>query len=54
MSMSFVRDKMLPQKAPPITEQGAVKWVRENLFSSWFNAILTVLAIVALYYLVQG
>jgi general L-amino acid transport system permease protein len=54
MSMSFVRDKMLPQKAPPITEQGAVKWMRENLFSSWLNAILTVLAIVALYYLIQG
>jgi general L-amino acid transport system permease protein len=44
---SFVRDAMLPPREPPIKELGAVKWLRENLFSSWLNAILTVLGVLA-------
>ncbi|TGD62556.1 amino acid ABC transporter permease [Tabrizicola sp. WMC-M-20] len=45
---------MLPEQAPPLTEAGAVKWVRENLFSSILNGILTVLGIVVVAYLVIG
>ena len=41
-SLTFVRDKMIPQAAPPASEAGLGKWVRENLFSSWLNVILTV------------
>ncbi len=52
MSEAYVRGTILPPEAPPITERGAVKWVRENLFSGWFNTILTVLGIATLYYLV--
>jgi len=44
---------MLPQKAPPVTQKGAVKWVRENLFSSWLNIILTVLALLVVYKALQ-
>jgi general L-amino acid transport system permease protein len=33
--------QMLPEQDPPSAETGAVKWLRENLFSSWLNAILT-------------
>lgn len=40
----FVRDTMLEQQAPPMGETGAVKWVRENLLSSWLNILLTVAA----------
>ncbi len=36
-SHAFVRNAMLPAKEPPLTETGAVKWLRENLFSGWFN-----------------
>ncbi len=50
-SAAFVRDSMLPQKAPPVTEAGAVKWVRENLFSGWFNTTLTILGILAIYWI---
>lgn len=49
---TFVRTEMLPQKPPPITEAGAVKWMRENLFSSTLNVVLTVLGIGAVAYLV--
>jgi general L-amino acid transport system permease protein len=50
---TFIRSQMLPPQAPPVTERGAVKWVRENLFSSPLNAILTLGGIWALWSLVQ-
>jgi general L-amino acid transport system permease protein len=34
---AFVRTEMLPEKTPPVTQTGAIKWLRENLFSSWGN-----------------
>ena len=52
--ISFVRDQMLPPTLPPVTERGVVKWLRENLFSGWLNSILTVLAVVSLFYLIRG
>ncbi len=44
-SLTFVRTEMIPASEPPLSEKGAIKWVRENLFSSWLNAILTLLSI---------
>jgi general L-amino acid transport system permease protein len=44
-TVSYVRDTMLPQKEPPLTEVGAIKWMRENLFSGAFNTILTLVGI---------
>lgn len=46
--LNFVRTQMLPPQAPPVSEAGAVKWVRENLFSSPLNTILTVLGVLAI------
>ncbi len=51
---AYVRTEMLPEQAPPITAAGPVKWMRENLFSSPLNAILTVLSIIVIYYVLQG
>lgn len=48
-SLAYVRDEMLPQKAPPASQVGPVKWARENLFSSWLNAILTLAALAVIY-----
>ncbi|MDR9428085.1 MAG: amino acid ABC transporter permease [Salibaculum sp.] len=45
----FVRTEMVAQQAPPITEKGAVKWVRENLFSGWLNVLLTVVSLFVIY-----
>ena len=44
-SHAFVRDTMLPAQDPPLTEKGAIKWLRENLFSGWFNTILTLVGL---------
>ena len=34
---------------PPVTEVGVIGWVRQNLFNSLFNSILTLLALYGLY-----
>ncbi|RGP38810.1 amino acid ABC transporter permease [Pseudotabrizicola alkalilacus] len=51
---TFVRTEMLPEQSPPLTEAGAVKWVRENLFSSVLNGILTVLGVAVVAYIIVG
>ena len=52
-SPAFVRHEPLPPQAPPVAETGMIKWVRENLFSSIPNGILTVAAIWAIYSLLS-
>ncbi|MCM2563220.1 amino acid ABC transporter permease [Lutimaribacter sp. EGI FJ00015] len=53
-SVAFVRDTMLPEQAPPVSEAGVVKWMRENLFPGPVNALLTILAIYFVYKIVAG
>jgi general L-amino acid transport system permease protein len=48
-NQSFVRTEMLGEKHPPASQTGIIKWLRENMFSSIPNAILTVLALWAIY-----
>ncbi|HEY5646227.1 MAG TPA: amino acid ABC transporter permease [Pseudomonadales bacterium] len=38
-----------PDLPPPVSTVGVVGWLRTNLFSSWFNAILTMAALWLLY-----
>ena len=38
-----------PDRPPPVALTGALGWMRENLFSSWLNAFLTVASIYLLY-----
>ena len=45
----FIRTAMLPPLAPPVSTSGPIAWIRQNLISSWQNAILTLLAILAVY-----
>lgn len=52
-SLTYVRDTMIPQAAPPVQEAGAVKWVRENLFSSVLNIILTVVSLYVVYLVIM-
>lgn len=50
--VNFVRTEMIAQKTPPITAIGPIGWARENLFSGWFNSILTVVSLTAIYMVV--
>ncbi|EEB86006.1 amino acid ABC transporter permease [Roseobacter sp. GAI101] len=53
-TVTFVRDTMLPQAAPPSTAQGPVKWMRDSLFSSIPYTILTIAALYAIFVLLSG
>ena len=53
-SNSFVRHEMLEERAPPVGEGGILKWVRENLFSSVFNTIMTIIALWVIYSITVG
>ncbi len=53
-SVSFVRSEMLEEQAPPASETGVIKWARENLFSNWFNSLLTIVSIYFVYQIVSG
>jgi general L-amino acid transport system permease protein len=44
MAEGFTRTDMLPALPPPVSQRGAVKWLRENLLSTPFNVALTLLA----------
>ena len=44
-TVSYVRTEMLPEREPPASTTGIVGWMRENLFSSWFNGALTIVAL---------
>ena len=49
--VAYVRDQMLPEQAPPLAQTGAVKWVRENLFSGWLNTFLTIASLYVIWWL---
>jgi general L-amino acid transport system permease protein len=42
-----------PSEAPPVTEVGVLGWIKENLFGSWGNAVLTVIAVYFIYIVVR-
>lgn len=44
-NLSYVRFKEIPPAPPPIGQSGIFKWMRENLFSTWFNSILTLVSV---------
>ena len=52
-SAAFVRDTMLPEATPPVVETGAIKWLRENLFSSILNTVLTILSVFVIYWILS-
>ncbi len=51
-TVAYVRDTMIPPAPPPRGEGGALNWLRDNLFPSWLNAILTVVAVAAVVWVV--
>ena len=47
-SITYIRDRFLEAEKPPASEKSAFAWIRNNLFASWKDGILTVLAITAI------
>jgi general L-amino acid transport system permease protein len=48
--IAFIRQEVVPQQPAPLAVGGLLGWMRTNLFSSWFNIIMTAisLALIAL------
>jgi len=51
---SFVRGKMLDEKAPPLTNVGIIGWMRQNLFSDVLSTVLTLMALYLIYSLLSS
>jgi general L-amino acid transport system permease protein len=49
---AFHRTQMLSQQAAPDSTKGPVHWVRTNLFATWFDTLLTVVAILAIFWFI--
>ncbi len=52
IQMSTMEPGTRPSLPPPVTETGAIGWLRRNLFSTWLDALLTVAAIYLIYLIV--
>lgn len=52
-TVPFVRDTMLPSTPPPSSQAGAIRWLRENLFSGPVNTILTIIGLLIVYFLIS-
>ncbi|WP_026380830.1 amino acid ABC transporter permease [Afifella pfennigii] len=50
--LTYVREEMLAEAPPPVRDKGAVAWLRKNLFSSWLNGAMTVLALYVIWVIV--
>src|SRR5262245_17579331 len=44
-NLAFARSRMIDAMAPPVAATGAIAWLRKNLFNSWINALLTLVAL---------
>ncbi|TNF60184.1 MAG: amino acid ABC transporter permease [Rhodobacteraceae bacterium] len=53
-TVGFVRGQMLPPAPPPVGQSGPIRWIRENLVSNWFNAILTVVSLFVIWWLLSS
>jgi general L-amino acid transport system permease protein len=53
-SIPFVRETEIPQQPAPANATGPVKWMRDNLFATWANALLTVAAAYVVFLLLSA
>ena len=51
--MAIVKAEKTPARAAPLSETTIIGWMSKNLFSSWFNAILTVVTLYIIYLTVK-
>ena len=50
---SYIRTAMVPEQPAPNSAIGPVRWARDNLFSGWFNTLLTLVAAYVVWTLLQ-
>ncbi|MDH3665862.1 MAG: hypothetical protein OEN23_02930 [Paracoccaceae bacterium] len=45
---SFVAASLIAPSAPPTSERGVIRWLRENLFNGFTNSLFTLISIAAI------
>jgi len=53
-SVAYVRESFIEEQPAPASAVGPVKWMKDNLFPTWLNGLLTIVAIYLIYKLVAG
>ena len=53
-SHAYVKTEMTPDMPPPASTVGFIGWARANLFSSWWNTLLTFIGIYIIYLILPG
>jgi len=53
-SIAFVRTSDVPPSPPPPNAAGPVKWLKDNLFATPANSILTIVALLLIYMILSG
>jgi general L-amino acid transport system permease protein len=48
----FVRSELLAEQVPPSSTKGLVHWFKANLFPTWFDSLLTIVAILAIFWFI--
>ncbi|WP_206378257.1 amino acid ABC transporter permease [Sneathiella limimaris] len=51
--MAIVKTERHPEMPPPVSQTGVIGWLRENLFSSWLNSILTLVSLYVVWWAVS-
>jgi len=52
--MAVIKAQKTPDRMPPISESSILGWMQKNLFSSFFNSILTIISLYIIYITVSG
>ncbi|MEM0906918.1 MAG: amino acid ABC transporter permease [Pseudomonadota bacterium] len=50
----YVASEQYAEETPPASSTGVIGWLRENLFSSWSNTVITILSIAFLVWILPG
>jgi general L-amino acid transport system permease protein len=53
-SITYIRDRFLEAEKPPVSDSTALGWIRTNLFASWKDSILSIIALLAMVYFLPG
>lgn len=51
---AYVRSQFIAPAAPPVSDASVLGWMRQNLFASWRDTILTLLAAAVIIYFLPG
>ncbi|WP_439628531.1 amino acid ABC transporter permease [Shinella sp.] len=53
-SITYVRSQFLEPEKAPMSDSSAIGWIRKNLFASWKDSILSLVALAAILYFIPG